>query len=225
MEALNATRADLALLKAFLNQAEARDKICRTIQYGSKFVSAGEAGVAREVDKTTSLARKVFRLLKSVNELEALLTPAAKTTPLPLVLLARAKSCLMATFFALDQIVWAGRTGIYKNKERTELLSKIALYCFLGGSATNSLHELGHILLLARKKQQTKDSYECQLLQKQLQQRLLGWVKSSLDIVVAIGLLQLVPKKVTPRVTGAFGVVTSLISCYQLLPSPKAKAK
>ncbi|KAI5074359.1 hypothetical protein GOP47_0010320 [Adiantum capillus-veneris] len=225
METLNATRTELALIKAFLNQAEARDKICRSIQYGSKFISGGEPGVAREVDKTTSLARKVFRLLKSVNELEALLTPAARTTPLPLVLLARAKSCLLATFFALDQIVWAGRTGIYKNKERTELISKISLYCFLGGSATNSLHELGQMIHLSRKKQLAKDELEQQKLQKQLEQRLLGWVKSSLDIVVAIGLLQLAPKKVTPRVTGAFGFVTSLISCYQLLPSSKAKVK
>ncbi|KAH7288558.1 hypothetical protein KP509_31G031300 [Ceratopteris richardii] len=224
MEALNATRAELALIKAFLNQAEARDKICRSIQYGSKFISAGEAGVAREVDRSTSLARKVFRLLKSVNELEALVAPSGKSTPLVLVLLARSKSCLMATFFALDQIVWAGRTGIYKNKERTELISKLSLYCFLGGSAANSLHELGQIIHLILKKQKGNNSLERQSFQKQLDNRVLGWVKSSMDIVVAIGLLQLAPKKVTPRVTGAFGFVTSLISLYQLLPSPKVKA-
>lgn len=217
--------SELALIKAFLNQAEARDKICRAIQYGSKFVSAGEAGVAREVDKSTSLARKVFRLLKSVNELEALIAPSAKSTPLPLVLLAKSKSSLMATFLALDQIVWAGRTGIYKDKERTELISKISLYCFLGGCATNSLLELAELLRLARKKQHVKDSSERQVLQKQLDQRLLGWLKSSLDIIVAVGLLQLAPNKITPRVTGAFGFVTSLISCYQLLPSPKAKTR
>lgn len=38
-----------------------------------------------------------------------------------------------------------------------------------------------------------------------------------MDIVVAAGLLQLSPKKVTPRVTGAFGFASSLISCYQVL--------
>lgn len=38
-----------------------------------------------------------------------------------------------------------------------------------------------------------------------------------MDIVVAVGLLQLAPKKVTPRVTGAFGFITSLISCYQVV--------
>ncbi|KAI5069502.1 hypothetical protein GOP47_0015803 [Adiantum capillus-veneris] len=224
MESLNATRVELALVKAFLSQAEARDKICRAIQYGSKFISAGEAGVAREVDKSTSLARKVFRLMKSVNELEALLTPAAKSTPLPIVVLAKTKSSLMATFLALDQIVWAGRTGIYKNKERTELISKISLYCFLGGCSTSSLLEFVELLRLARRQQSVNDRSEGQVLQRQLQQRLLLWIKSSLDVVVAVGLLQLAPKRVTPRVTGGFGFVTSLISCYQLLPTPKAKS-
>jgi hypothetical protein len=51
---------------------------------------------------------------------------------------------------------------------------------------------------------------------KQSDERLLALVKAAMDVVVAIGLLQLAPKKVTPRVTGAFGFITSLISCYQV---------
>ena len=47
-------------------------------------------------------------------------------------------------------------------------------------------------------------------------ERTLALVKAGMDIVVAVGLLQLSPKKVTPRVTGAFGFVSSLISCYQV---------
>lgn len=38
-----------------------------------------------------------------------------------------------------------------------------------------------------------------------------------MDTVVAAGLLQLAPKKITPRVTGALGFTTSLISCYQVI--------
>lgn len=64
MSALDATRAELALVVLYLNKAEARDKICRAIQYGSKFLSNGEAGTAQNVDRTTALARKVFRLFK-----------------------------------------------------------------------------------------------------------------------------------------------------------------
>lgn len=64
MTTLDVTRAEIAFLVMYLNKAETRDKICRAIQYGSKFLSAGEPGVAQNVDKTTSLARKVFRLAK-----------------------------------------------------------------------------------------------------------------------------------------------------------------
>ena len=59
---------------------------------------------------------------------------------------------------------------------------------------------------------------------KQSNNRLLSLVKSSMDIVVAIGLVHLAPNKVTPRVTEGFGFISSAISCYQLLP-PSSKAK
>lgn len=58
------------------------------------------------------------------------------------------------------------------------------------------------------------EQYEVKL--KKSNERLLALVKSSMDLVVAVGLLQLAPKKVTPRVTGAFGLASSLISCYQV---------
>lgn len=64
MSSLNVAREDLALAVSYLNKAEARDKICRAIQYGSMFLSNGEPGTAQNVDKSTSLARKVFRLFK-----------------------------------------------------------------------------------------------------------------------------------------------------------------
>lgn len=57
---------------------------------------------------------------------------------------------------------------------------------------------------------------------KQSNERSLALIKSAMDIVVAAGLLQLAPKKITPRVTGAFGFITSIISCYQVtLLSPQ----
>lgn len=234
MSTLDATRAELGVLVLYLNKAEARDKICRAIQYGSKFLSKGEPGPAQNVDKSTTLARKVFRLLKFVNDLHTLISPSPKGTPLPLILLGKSKNALLSTFFFLDQIVWAGRTGIYKNKERVELLGRIALYCWMGSSACNSVIELAELGRLSasmkklEKELKQADKYKDEQYRAKLQksnERLLSLVKSSMDIVVAIGLLQLAPKKVTPRVTGAFGFITSLISCYQLLPpSNKAKA-
>ena len=47
-------------------------------------------------------------------------------------------------------------------------------------------------------------------------ERTVALVKAGLDLVVAVGLIQLAPNEVTLRVTGAFGFVSSLISYYQV---------
>jgi len=233
MTTLDATRAELAFVVLYLNKAETRDKICRAIQYGSKFLSNGEPGTAQNVDKSTSLARKVFRLFKFVNNLHALISPTPQGTPLPLVLLGKAKDALLSTFFILDQIVWLGRTGIYKNKEQADLIGRISLYCWLSSSVCTSLVEVGELGRLSasmkklEKELKNSDKYQDELYRAKLKksnERSLALIKSGMDTVVAVGLLQLAPKKVTPRVTGAFGFASSLISCYQLLPSP-AKSK
>ncbi|XP_030930249.1 peroxisomal membrane protein 11C-like [Quercus lobata] len=233
MTTLDATRAELAFVVLYLNKAETRDKICRAIQYGSKFLSNGEPGTAQNVDKSTSLARKVFRLFKFVNNLHALISPTPQGTPLPLILLGKAKDALLSTFLILDQIVWLGRTGIYKNKEQADLIGRISLYCWLSSSVCTSLVEVGELGRLSasmkklEKELKNSDKYQDELYRAKLKksnERSLALIKSGMDTVVAVGLLQLAPKKVTPRVTGAFGFASSLISCYQLLPSP-AKSK
>ncbi|KAL6494039.1 Peroxisomal biogenesis factor [Orobanche gracilis] len=229
MSSLDVARAELALAVLYLNKSEARDKICRAIQYGSKFLSNGQPGTAQNVDKSTSLARKVFRLFKFVNDLHALISPNAPGTPLPLILLGKSKNALLSTFLFLDQIVWLGRTGIYKNKERTELIGRVSLFCWLGSSICTTLVEIGEIGRLSaslkklEKELKNTDKNKNEQYQTKIQKsndRYLALVKAAMDIGVAVGLLQLAPKKVTPRVTGALGFTSSLISCYQLLPSP-----
>ncbi|XP_057981598.1 peroxisomal membrane protein 11C [Malania oleifera] len=233
MRTSDTTRAELALVVLYLNKAEARDKICRAIQYGSKFLSSGEPGTAQNVDKSTSLARKVFRLFKFVNDLHALISPTPEGTPLPIVLLGKSKNALLSTFLFLDQIVWLGRTGIYKNKERAELIGRISLFCWMGSSICNTLVEVGELGRLSasvkklERDLKNSDKYNNEQYRAKLKksnERSLNLVKAVMDIVVAVGLLQLTPKKVTPRVTGAFGLASSLISCYQLLP-PQQKSK
>ncbi|KAF5952951.1 hypothetical protein HYC85_010895 [Camellia sinensis] len=194
MSTLDVARAELGLVVLYLNKAEARDKICRAIQYGSKYLSNGEPGTAQNVDKSTSLARKVFRLFKFVNDLHALISPTSPGTPLPLVLLGKSKNALLSTFLFLDQIVWLSRTGIYKVGEL--------------GRLSASMKKLEKDLKESDKHK--NDQYRSKL--QKSNERSLALIKAAMDIVVAVGLLQLAPKKVTPRVTGAFGFVTSLIS-------------
>ncbi|KAI8572165.1 hypothetical protein RHMOL_Rhmol01G0177100 [Rhododendron molle] len=201
MSTLDVARAELGLVVLYLNKAEARDKICRAIQYGSKYLSNGEPGTAQNVDKSTSLARKVFRLFKFVNDLHALISPTPPGTPLPLVLLG-------------------------KEKERAEVIGRISLYCWMGSSICSTLveaAELGRLSVSMNKLEKDLkdlDKYKNEQYRSKLKksnERSLALVKAAMDIVVAVGLLQLAPKKVNARVTGAFGFVSSLISCYQVM--------
>ncbi|CAN6828882.1 unnamed protein product [Brassica oleracea var. botrytis] len=150
-----------------------------------------------------------------------------------LVLESNSKNALLCTYYFLDQFVWLGRSGIYKNKVLTELIRSFAIFCWLGSSLCNIAIQIGELIMhsstMKKMEKELKDDEEQDKetdrakLQK-TKDRILALIKSSMDTVVAIGLLHLAPFIVTPRVTGAFGFVTSLISCYQLLPGrPKLK--
>ncbi|CAF2264624.1 unnamed protein product [Brassica napus] len=151
-----------------------------------------------------------------------------------LVLESNSKNALLCTYYFLDQFVWLGRSGIYKNKLLTDLIRSFAIFCWLGSSLCNIAIQIGELIMhsssmkkmekeLKDDEEQDKEMDRAAKLQKS-KDRILALIKSSMDTVVAIGLLHLVPFIVTTRVTGAFGFVTSLISCYQLLPGrPKLK--
>ncbi|CAG7905233.1 unnamed protein product [Brassica rapa] len=151
-----------------------------------------------------------------------------------LVLESNSKNALLCTYYFLDQFVWLGRSGIYKNKLLTDLIRSFAIFCWLGSSLCNIAIQIGELIMhsasmkkmekeLKDDEGQDKEMDRAAKLQKS-KDRILALIKSSMDTVVAIGLLHLVPFIVTTRVTGAFGFVTSLISCYQLLPGrPKLK--
>ncbi|WRX10693.1 Peroxisomal biogenesis factor 11 - like 3 [Theobroma cacao] len=130
-----------------------------------------------------------------------------------------------------DNVEYILKTNFHnygKNKERAELIGRISLFCWMGSSVCSTLVELGELgrLSTSMKKLEkdltNNDKYKneeyCAKLQKS-NGRTLALVKAGMDIVLAVGLLQSAPKKVTPRVTGAFGFVSSLISCYQVLDS------
>ncbi|WZY87518.1 hypothetical protein YC2023_044253 [Brassica napus] len=189
-------RDELALIILYLNKAEARDKICRAIQFGSKFLSGGHPGTAQTVDKNTSLARKVFRLFKFLNDFHLLIGPVPKGTPLPLVLLGKSKNALLCTYYFLDQFVWLGRSGIYKNKLLTDLIRSFAIFCWLGSSLCNIAIQIGELIMhsssmkkmekeLKDDEGQDKEMDRAAKLQKS-KDRILALIKSSMDTVVAI---------------------------------------
>ncbi|WRX08175.1 Peroxisomal biogenesis factor 11 - like 1 [Theobroma cacao] len=217
---------------------KSKNALLSTFLFLDQIVWLGRSGIYKNKERAELIGRiSLFcwmgssvcsTLVEFVNDLHGLISPVPQGTPLPLVLLGKSKNALLSTFLFLDQIVWLGRSGIYKNKERAELIGRISLFCWMGSSVCSTLVELGELgrLSTSMKKLEkdltNNDKYKneeyCAKLQKS-NGRTLALVKAGMDIVLAVGLLQSAPKKVTPRVTGAFGFVSSLISCYQVLDS------
>jgi Peroxisomal biogenesis factor 11 (PEX11) len=67
MHTLEVARFDVAVLALYFNKAEARDKFCRAIQYFAKFINNGQPGIAYDIEKSSSMARKAFRIFKVIN--------------------------------------------------------------------------------------------------------------------------------------------------------------
>lgn len=67
MHTLEVARFDVAVLALYFNKAEARDKFCRAIQYFCKFINNGQPGIAYDIEKSSSLARKAFRIFKVIS--------------------------------------------------------------------------------------------------------------------------------------------------------------
>ncbi|KAJ8626443.1 hypothetical protein MRB53_019750 [Persea americana] len=196
MSTLEATRAELTLLVLYLNKAEARDKICRAIQYGSKFFSNGEPGGGG--GGKLHWGCSVWAMGWTSWAVEG--------------------TDWVIMWRKLGTVLGDGEE-VRAAEEDDEVADEDAILQNFGDC-------LWQLKKLEKDLKQT-DKYQNDQYLKKLKQsndRLLALVRSSMDIVVAVGLLQLAPKKVTPSVTGAFGFITSLISCYQLLP-PQPKAK
>ncbi|KAM0070617.1 putative peroxisomal biogenesis factor 11 [Helianthus debilis subsp. tardiflorus] len=74
------------------------------------------------------LPKMLTSQLAWLRKFSVFLSPTAPGTPLPLVLLGKLKNALLSTFLFLDQIVWLHRSGIYKNKERAEIIGRVSAY-------------------------------------------------------------------------------------------------
>ncbi|KAF8379421.1 hypothetical protein HHK36_028856 [Tetracentron sinense] len=165
------------LMVLYLNKAEASDKICMAIEYGSKFLSNGEPS------ENCQFVNDWHALIKSNS-----LRNSSST-----------------------RFTGKGRYGT-----KVDLYNVVFLLFSSLERLSASMKKLGKDLKNTDKYQ--NDQY-CSKLKKS-NDCSLALVKAVMDMVIAVGLLQLAPKKVTPRITGGFGFVSSLISCYQLLPSP-----
>ncbi|XP_078173761.1 peroxisomal membrane protein 11-5-like isoform X2 [Carex rostrata] len=230
MHTLEVARFDVAVLALYFNKAEARDKFCRAIQYFCKFINNGQPGIAYDIEKSSSLARKAFRIFKFVNDLYAFLTPPPERVSILMIILGKVKNLTQGTFLFLDQFSWAAKTGLYKDKKRAEQIGKISLYSWFVSCVANTIMEcaafwkqynqISHLPSM-----RSIDKFEIRRLELAYRDKMITLIKAFMDLTVGVGLLKLKPKIITPRVMGVLGFLSSLISCYKLIPKVEEAKK
>lgn len=230
MHTLEVARFDVAVLALYFNKAEARDKFCRAIQYFCKIINNGQPGIAYDIEKSSALARKAFRIFKFVNDLYAFLTPPPERADLFMIILGKVKNLTQGTFLFLDQFSWASKTGLYKDKKRAEQISKISLHSWFVSCVANTIMECAafwkqHNQITHLPSMRSIDKFEIRRLELNYRDKKITLIKAFMDLTVGVGLLKLTPKVITPRVMAVLGFLSSLISCYKLIPKVEEAKK
>ena len=213
---------------AMLSKTDARDKMLATLQYAAMIV-----GGMKKESQTTVLfkalggARRPFRFVKPLETLYPLLDGVSG--PPHIRALSKAKAMGMAFYYMADHVVWALSTGLLKNRKNQENVQRMSWYGLLLGSASSAMIEMAHIsralleLSEKRKKkikmqaedgtdeeeEEEEDDDDDFTLKEELRTRCVALAHMSTQMLLCLGLLQVVPFK--PRVTGTFGIITSAL--------------
>ncbi|KAK3282871.1 hypothetical protein CYMTET_9407 [Cymbomonas tetramitiformis] len=202
---------------AFLAKSDGRDKLLAAIQYAAMVVSAGTAGNALLVQKSVSSARKPLRVMKPVETVLPLVFGPPSSAPLPLQALTKLRILAMAVYFGGDHVVWAGQAGILKDKDLVDNAQKCSLYGWLIGSLCVIADQGTGLVKLEAKAKELTEEAELAAAAAKRTTHAIAIAGSATQAIVALGLLKIVPMQ--PRTIGAIGVLSSLISCYQLMPA------
>eukprot|EP01025_Chloroclados_australasicus_P051347 TRINITY_DN5974_c0_g1_i2.p2 TRINITY_DN5974_c0_g1~~TRINITY_DN5974_c0_g1_i2.p2 ORF type:complete len:239 (-),score=24.56 TRINITY_DN5974_c0_g1_i2:395-1111(-) len=213
---------------ALLAKSDGRDKFIATIQYVLMLISGGKAGMAKDLQGKVASARKVFRILKPLEQITPLLKdPYLRgNKPLYQELLPKVKSICMTVYFACDHVVWLGSANVIKDKTLLERCQKSSLWGWFLGSICTMITESGGLMdgsLDIKRTDEEDDEWEVKRAEmaKTVRRKVIVLVHAIIQGLLAAGLLQLRPFH--PRTTATFGVLASAINCYMLMPPlPKA---
>lgn len=215
--------AALTALNGFLGKSDGKDKLTATLQYVCMFVSAGQPGLAKDIQVKIAAARKVFRILKPLEVLTPIIKEpylAGKQHPL-IELLPKLKNALMAVYFGCDHLVWLGSVNVITDKKFLERSQKTSLWGWFLGSICTMIQETISLLQNAsqRQPQESEEDWKRRrhAAAEKAQKHILTLTHAIFQGLLAMGLLQLRPFK--PRTVGLLGVIASAMNCYMLFPA------
>jgi len=204
------------VINKILTQSNDRDRLLRFIQYGSKFLSAvfeeGTAVCWQRLEMAILTARQYFRLLRGLDNLlqmHAILTAngdsAARQTRQKLeTVLQFIRQLSYFLFFLIDHFTVLAKTKVFFGADASHL-RQIASCGWTLSSISGFLFDLSKIM---RAKSDSSPAYK---------EICLDGVRNLLDIVVGWNLtVSRRFSRTQSAVTGACGVMTAGIQCYQI---------
>jgi len=215
-------------LLRFLETHNGRDKIVRLFQYGGRFLAwwmittnrADQAKKFQTLEESSSLARKVFRLLKSLSYLQAMFKTYIEEPDQIVRFTTVVQNGSLAAWLFFDHIIWSAKIGLIKadvpaHARKANIFWLIAMICGIVKSLY--LIQQTQQLIKSTQKADTIDS-----LKKAQGDYALELIRNLFDLTIPTsGLSKQVAATIPSGIVGLCGSITSIIGIYQVWSKTK----
>eukprot|EP01119_Soliformovum_irregulare_P005889 TRINITY_DN17631_c0_g1_i1.p1 TRINITY_DN17631_c0_g1~~TRINITY_DN17631_c0_g1_i1.p1 ORF type:complete len:229 (-),score=67.17 TRINITY_DN17631_c0_g1_i1:250-936(-) len=205
----------------FLETHNGRDKLVRLMQYGSRFLAwfllqsqPENAKKLSVLENHSSLARKVFRLFKSLSYIQNAFKTLNEQKDAVLVFTTVIQGIALAAWLLYDHLIWAGKLGLTKvdlkgPARRANIFWLIAMVMGIIKSA--------HLIQRSEKLLKFNKNADVKALKKEQSEATLEMTRNILDLPIPLyGLSTTFQSQVPTGFVGLCGTITSLIGLKQV---------
>jgi len=214
---------DFNKLLKFLDGHNGRDKIVRLLQYGGRFLAwwllinskPDQAKKFATLEETSSLARKVFRLAKSLSYIQTAIKSFNEESDSVVQLTTVVQNASLAVWLFFDHIIWAAKVSLIKadipaHAKKANIAWLIAMICGIIKSAY--LIQQTQQLVSTSPKAETVQS-----LRKVQADYLLELIRNVFDLTIpSTSLSKRISSTIPTGIVGLCGTVSSIIGIYQV---------
>jgi len=206
----------------YLETHNGRDKIVRTIQYGSRFLSwylsqhnaADSAKKLKVLEDSSSMSRKVFRLAKSLQHFQSAGKTFLAESDGVIKITTVVQQLALALWLLYDHVIWAGKLGLVKTDKMPTYARRANIF-WLVAMLMGIVKSLYQLQQSQGKLLRASGTARAEIKNKQFDD-LLELVKNTLDVPIPLTALnQRVATLIPTGIVGLFGTLTSLIGVYQ----------
>ncbi len=206
----------------FLDTHNGRDKIVRTIQYASRFLtwylaqhnSADASKRFKTLEDSASMSRKVFRLAKFIAHFQSASKTFLEESDGVVKLTTVIQQLALALWLLYDHVIWAGKLGLVKTDRLPSYTRRANIFWLIAmvmGIAKCS-YQLQQSQAVALR---TTGTNKAELRKRQFE-ILLELIRNIFDVPIPLTALNQRAALIPSGIVGLSGTFTSLIGAYQV---------